>query len=180
MIKEFSIKAKPSSATAKILFGVLLAAAAVCVVISMAIEGYKGLVSTAALVFITSAVFVYTKYIGVEYYYDILAEGQDEPLLVVRQISGKRASTLACVALADISDIKVEADSERSAHKTPAGYRKYSYLPSISPKRSVRITLKSRHECAEILLEISDEIAELLKLYSGEAKELRRLAEGNY
>ena len=37
------------------------------------------------------------------------------------------------------------------------GYRKYSYLPTLDPKVSYRLTRENSYEKAEILMEVSDE-----------------------
>ena len=170
MISEFSVKAKPSNNKARVLFIACMMSSFVFISTSTLIDLYKGLVSLGGVAFLCGALILYTKYVAPIYYYDIML-GDNVPMLVVRQQTGKRYTTLCRVFLADIVKIEKESSAQRREHKTPAETGKYSYLPSLDPSESFRITTSSRHERAEILIECSEEFADLLKRYSSEAKE---------
>ena len=170
MIREHSVHVRSKNNNAKITFGVLLILAGALILTSMIVELYRGVISLAGIVFLTAAVLVHTKYIGAEYYYDVTFDSSGYPLLVVRQTVGKRHSTLCRIGLSEINSVDRETASERRAHKTPYGVRKYVYVPTMGTDVTYRLITKSRYEEAEIILEISDEFAELLSSYAKEAK----------
>ena len=171
MIPDFSIHAKSSNNKAKIAFWVGLAAAFVVFTISAFINKYQGLVGLAALALLVFALTVYTKYLSVSYYYELTTDSEGVPLLLVRQVTGKRQSVLCRIGLAEIVKVEREDKSARNAHKTPAGFMKYTYVPTLMPEVTYRLTSTSRYEKAEIVLEISDEMAGLLRKYSVMARE---------
>lgn len=175
MIREFSSKAKPSNSNARTLFIATLVLAAAFIMISMIIDEYRGVVSLVGTSLIVVAVTLYTRYIGSEYYYEVICDSELNWLFVVRQATGKRQSTLCRIAIKDIVKIERETQNERNNHKTPKEYVKYSYLPTLSPKTSYRITASNVYEKAEILIEVSDEFAFLLRDYAKEARELASL-----
>ncbi len=174
MINEFSTHPKPTNNKAKISFFVFLAlfvfgTAAYILMRSLDIEK-SGLIGFIPLVSVTVAVFFYNKYLGVEYFYDITLDSDGTALFVVRQLIGKRQSTLCRIALYEMATVEKETPEERKTHKTPAGYVKYSYIPTFLPDTTYRITSRSRYERSEIIIECSDEFAEMLKNYIMEAK----------
>lgn len=177
MISELSARANPSNNKARYAFYILLGLAAALTAVYMAVPLYKGIIGLAVIGVIVAAVLIYTKYIGSVYFYDITFDHLGEPLLVVRQITGRRQSTLARVSLAEIISVSKESAEERRMHKTPAGYLKYSYLPTLMPVTSYRITSSGRYERSEILVEISDEFASLLENYAAEARALANESE---
>ena len=73
--------------------------------------------------------------------------------------------------------VKKESRAERRAHKCEQGFLQYVYAPTLSPQFSYRLTVRSRYEKAEIIIEISDDFAEYLKSIINEAKEQRSLEE---
>ena len=175
MIREFSIHAKPSNNKAKIATVVLLTLSLLNF-IAYAIMRYfevqkSGLAGVLVIALITSAVFIYTKYVSCEYYYDVTFDYENTPVFVVRQTSGKRTSTLCHINLSDILTIKRESVGERREHKTPKGYVRYVYVPTLFPEHTYRLTLYSRYEKAEIIIECSDGMAMQLLDYSRIAKE---------
>ncbi len=171
MIREFSVKPKPSNNKARAVFIVFMLLAFLLIVISTLVDSYKGIVSTLGVMSFTLALVIYTKYISPTYYYDITYDSSGLAVFVVRQLIGKRYTTLCRIALSDIIGIEKESSRERRDHKTPMGVVKYSYLPSLDPAESYRITTSSRYERAEILIEGSEELAALLRVYSAEERE---------
>ena len=149
------------------------ALAVVSLVVSIFVTRYKGVVGMITLASLTTAILIFTKYVSVTFHYDILAEGMEEPLFVVRQTVGKRDVTLCRIALADITRIEKENAAERRAHKTAEGVARYNYTPTLFPSESHRLFVSSRYEKAEIVLEISDEFEKMLTSLVSEARQVR-------
>ena len=175
MISEFSVCPKPQNNKAKIIFLLTLLCAVVVFFVSTYMKRYSGVVGLCALLLFVTAILFYTKYISVSFRYDIMIS-DDIPLFVVRQIVGKRESTLCRIELADIYSVERETASERRAHKTPSGYLKYVYTPTFSPSEIYRLTVKGRYEKCEIIIEGAEKLASLLNSYAIEARELRAQA----
>ena len=173
MIQESTVRPKPQNNNAKYAFLLTMLAFALCTVGYFFAEKYKGVIGLVAICFLTSGILFYTKYITPVFYYDILIDNEGTPLFIVRQSTGKREVTLARFEIADIKDVKFESREERKKHKTAGGVLKYNYGPTLNPKSSCRIFLKSRYENAEISVEASKEYAEMLVSYSKIAKEMR-------
>ena len=166
MIIDFSIKAKPSSKKANCTFTVCIVLAFVFFAASGFVSLYNGLVGLVGLIFLTAALTVYTKYISPMYYYDVFTDSDGTPLFIVRQVVGKRETTLCRIGLCEVMKLEREDRATRRKHKTPSDHQKFSYLPTLDPTVSYRMTTRSRYERAEILLEISDEMAQMIKNYA--------------
>ncbi len=173
MIKEFSAKSKPSNNKARVLFVVCMSASFALIMLSTFLSLYRGVFSLLGVGFFAVALVLYAKYVSPIYYYDITFDSENTPIFVVRQQVGKKFSTLCRIDLADIIKIDKQTSKERREHKTPMGTVRYSYLPTLDPAVAYRITVRSRYEKAEILIESSEEFARLLMSYSGQAKDMR-------
>ena len=177
MITEQSLKLKPTNCKAKVTFWTLLGLSGVSVVFYLVMTTLslpkKGLVGLLAIGLITAATLVYTKYLSPVYYYDITHDSDSTPVFVVRQIIGKRQSTLCRISLADVTDIKTESREQRRAHKTPYSHKKYVYIPTLIPERVIRLTVSSYSEKAEILIEAPDAYARMLEEYAALARVYR-------
>ena len=172
MISEFSVKPKPKNNNAKILAIVLLGLSVAVFAVSWFIDSYRGIVGLVAAIFLVSAILIYTKYIAPEYSYDVVIDHRGLPLFVVRQITGKRITTLCRVDLYALRKIEPESGKEARAHKTPIGMRKFIYTPTLFPPSVYRMTVESREENSEIVIEVSDEYAALLWQYATEARSM--------
>ena len=179
MIKEFSIHAKPTNNKARGIFSVLFFASFAVLIVSTVIPLYRGVVGLLGMALLVGAITMYTKYLSSTYYYEIVFDTEGVPLFVVNQLTGKRMSTLCRVGLYEIVKLECEGAEEKKNHKTPAGVKKYNYVPTVSPDRVCRMYTSGRHERAEILIEVSDEIAKLLSDYAKEARELMDQQEDN-
>jgi len=177
VINEFSAKAKASNNNARVAFFTLLSAGIVSALVYMIVPVYKGIVGLVVVALLTAAVLIYTRYIAPIYYYDITSDYEGTPIFVVRQVTGKRETTLARISLADITAVKLEGADERRAHKTEMGVRKYFYTPTLSPDVTCRISARSRYEKSEVVIEVTEEFAEMLRAYAAEARELRAAAD---
>ena len=171
MIREFSAKAKPSNRKAHMLFATLASASLAVILISMLIHSYRGVVSLVGAALFVGAIVIYSRYVSAIYYYDVTHDSEGTALFVVRQLVGKRETTLCRIALYEIVKIGEETPKQSREHKTPYGFRKYSYLPTILPKVAYRITSMSRYEKSEIMIEASPEFIDLLRSYAAEARE---------
>ncbi|MBE6644951.1 MAG: hypothetical protein E7612_06200 [Ruminococcaceae bacterium] len=161
-IKDLTVHPKPQNNNAKVAFLITLLISAVGFAVYFVIEKYRGVVGMFALLTLVTAILFYTKYICPNFYYDITADSDGVPIFVVRQIIGKRQTTLCRIDLANIRALVSEVKEERRAHKTPSGYRKYVYAPTLLPPKVYRITVVGRYEKAEIIIECSDEFASYL------------------
>ena len=170
MISEFSTHVKSSNNNARILFFSLLGASVAIVIAYTLSPLYKGVIGMCALIAIVAAVFVYTKFLSSVFYYDITFDYRGEPIFVVRQITGKRQSTLARLSLRDIRKIEMETRAQRKAHKVSRGFKKYTYFPTLSPDESCRLTVISSYEKSEVQIECTKEFSEMLRAYCVEAK----------
>ena len=171
MISEFSVKPKAQNKNAYYLMYAFLLGALVTVVIYFLMTNFKGLVGLLTVAFITAAVFIYTKYIAAQYIYDITFNSSADAVFVVRQKTGKKDTTLACIYLSGIISVQILDKAERNSHTTPYGVCKYVYTPSISPDTVCLITYHSRYEKSEIYIEANREFASLLETYAKEARE---------
>ncbi len=172
MIREFSVKSKPSNGYARWMFIISMAGSLALILISTFAPLYKGIFSLAGVTLFAAALVLYTKYILPIYFYDITFDFENTPIFVVRQQAGKKNTTLCRIDLANIVKIEKQNRSERKAHKTPIGTVKYSYLPTLYPSVIYRLSVQSRYEKAEILIESSEEFADLLMSYAAKAREV--------
>ena len=173
MIKDFSVTPKPKNKKSIFLMCAFFALALVSLIVTFFLDKYKGVVGMVTFLSLITAILIYTKYVAVVFHYDIIGEGVDEPLFVVRQTTGKRNVTLCRIALADITSVKKESAAERRAHKSGVGVSRYVYAPTLAPDESFRIAVFSRHEKAEIVVELTEPFAEMLMTLVAEAKAIR-------
>lgn len=175
MISELSVSPRPANRSASITFGALLFSAAISTVLYLTAERFRGVIGLLTVAFITAAVLVYTRYISVKYYYDVTFDSSSRAVFTVRQVIGKRISTLCCIHLFSISRVEYESREERRAHKIPYGVRKYNYTPTLIPEDTIRIYSETRTERSEIVIEGSYELLLKLRELSLEAREIRAL-----
>lgn len=173
MISSFSAHPKAQNKNSKKLMCVFFVIALVALVVSMLMSNYRWIAGMVMLASLTTAIFIYTKYVSVDFYYDVIVDEVEEPLLVVRQQIGKRTVTLCRVPLADIVSVTKETKEERRAHKRERGVGLYLYSPTLSPDVSYRIFVSNRYERSEVVLEGSDEFFSKIKELSAEARALR-------
>ena len=168
MIKDISVHVKPKNKNGMIAFLSSLTIGAFLFVYSSTLEMYRGVFGLVALAFMVYALYAFTKYVCREYCYDIT--GEDEPMLVVRQLVGKRSTAMCRVLLSDISEVKFENKEQRAIHKTERDFMKYSYTVTMGVSDTVRLTVKNRYEKCEIVLEGTAELANMLGALASEAR----------
>ena len=174
MIKDFSVHPKPQNNNSKKVMWIFYALGAVAAVLSVMLESYRGVAGLVALAFISSGILMFTKYVSVAFYYDIIAEDVDTPMFIVRQRVGKRDVTLCRVDLADIVSVKRETAKERKAHVREQGTAYYVYAPTLNPPVSYRMRVNNAREHAELILEGSDEFFQMVQSIAAEARALRQ------
>ena len=177
MVKEISVRPKAKNNNAKIAFFATLFLSAIGFVTYFMMERYRGFVGMVSLMVLITAILIYTKYIAPVFTYDIALDVDGAPIFIVRQTVGRRISTLCRVWLSDVSSIEREDKATRKAHKTPVGFRKYIYAPTMFPSEVYRLTLNGRYEKSEIVIECSEEFADLLREAVAEAKALNIASE---
>ena len=170
MIKEFSVHPKPRNKKAKLICLSEFAVAAALFITYSRVDRYRGIIGLFAIGFITAAILLYTKYISPNYYYDITFDSNEIPIFVVRQITGKRQTTLCRIDLADIVEITYESAKERKSHKRDNSAKLYVYTPTLFPPDNYRITAKNRYDSFELVVECTEDFAKLLSEYSEEAR----------
>lgn len=172
MIKEFSIHAKATNNNAKIAFAVCFFASFILLFSANAFQKLVWIPQLCGMLLLVAAITLYTKFLSSKYFYEITFDTEGTPLLVVNQVIGKRMTTLCRVGLYEVVKVESESAEERKNHKTSAGVRKYTYVPTLFPERTCRVYTSGRHERAEVVIEVSDEIAALISDYAREAREL--------
>jgi len=171
VISPQSAKLTRTNKKAEIASAVALLAAIVLVTVYSAIPHYKGVVGLFAIAAIVVSVTVYTKYISPVFFYDITFDGYGVPVFVVRQVIGRRETTLARLSLSEITEIRREDKKERAEHKTAQGFRLYNYCPTLAPEITYRIISVGRYEKSEVIIEAADPYIEMLRGYVKEARE---------
>ena len=153
MITEMSSKMQPSNNYARLIFAFFTAGGISLSLLSTFIPRFSGLVALCGAVMLVVAVTVFSRYVASVYYYDITYDYKGTPIFVVRQMTGKRQSTLCRIDIADIVNVEVENAKQRRAHKTPTGYMKYNYSPTLWAKETSRLTVEGKYEKSEIIIE---------------------------
>lgn len=179
-MREMTSKPKPTNNNAKIIFTVTLILGVALSFASMMLERYRGVVGMVALGLLCTAIFYYTKFISAYFLYDLTFDSDGTAIFVVRQVTGKRSTTLCRIALYEIDRIDKETKEQRKSHLTPKGTRKYVYFPTVSPSVSYRIFTKNRYETSEVLIEGTDEFIHYFNECVSEAKEIEARSDENY
>lgn len=179
MISEISFRPKPSNNKAKVTFYTCLAIGLGVALFSMTLELYRGVVGVLAIPFIVAAVYTYQRYMGANYSYDVVC-GDSGALFVVRQLIGKRSSTLVCIDLASVGSVKRLEREALSAYKPAKDTAVYRVCPTMSPEFCYCISSSTRYSKTEILVELTAEAAALISSYAAEAKELKANEDDDY
>ena len=117
MINEHFTKTKASNQNAHRALYTLLLTAGLLFIGYCVSPLYKGIIGLFCVGAITAAVLIYTKYVGAEYFYDITYDSNNTPIFVVRQMSGKRSTTLCRIDLHSIVKVERLDKAARKEHK---------------------------------------------------------------
>ncbi len=178
MINEFSTSPKPQNKNASIACAVAMAAFAALTAAYMLMDKYRGVVGLAAIAALTAGIYIYTKYMSAKYHYDITNSTDGQALFVVRRSVGKRDTTLYMTPLCRIQAVKMQ--TRGTAKKRDTSYVRHYFTPTFMPDATCLITVKSRLESAELVIECSEDFADLLARYASEEREREALEEENY
>lgn len=159
---EISLHAKPSNKNASIITAASIISAAACIGVCFFIERYKGIFGILAMIFFTVAIVFYTKYTAAEYIYDLSTDGEGYPLFIVRSRTGNRITTHLRLDLYSIRRVERLSQAELKGRKTDTGVLKYTYTPSFLPCEVVLLTVRSRYERADVVIEAPTEFSALL------------------
>ncbi len=162
MINDLSVHAAPSNKKASYVCYASLLSSALCVGVCFFIDKYQAIFSALAVVFITVAIVMYTRYMAASYIYDLTSDADGKPIFVVRSRTGKRDTTLLRIDIYAIESLKRLSAKEIKTHKCDTGVLKYNYCPTLSPDSAVLMTVRSHYENADVFIEVSDEFTEYL------------------
>ena len=169
MINEITVRPRAKNKKAHIICLVFLLLAVAVTVIYTTVERYRGVIGLGALAMLAAAIYVYTKYLGAYYSYDVvLSDGT--PLFLVRQTTGKRSTLLLNIPISAIREVRRESREERRAHKVSDGTQLYVFTPTVLPEEVYRITAAGQGERYEIIIECNQDFADLLVRYGEEAR----------
>ncbi len=177
MISEFSARVKPTNKKAKGVVTVSLLSSLLCLVCYMLVDKYRGVIGLLIIGFIAVAVLFYTKYIAVEYFYDITFDGEHNPLFVIRQRIGNRYTTLCRVDLWSLKKVEKKTRAEMKSYRADSGVVKYVYSPTFMPEFVHLLTVRSRSERADIIIEAPDEFADYLRASAKEASDYKQISD---
>ena len=169
MISEITVRPKAKNKYAQVICILFLLLAAAVTVLYATAYVYRGVIGLGAVAMLAAAIYIYTKYIGSEYCYDVsIVSGT--PMLLVRQRTGNRSTLLLDIRLSSIREVRRETRAERRAHKPAEGTRRYAFTPTVCPDEVYRIVSSFGGEYYEIVIECESEFADLLMRYAEEAR----------
>ncbi len=178
MVKEFSASPKPANKSAVIATVISAIVFVAFTITYSAINTYRGIVGLFALIALTAAIYLYTKYITVKYYYEVTQDGEDNALFLVRRAVGKKSTLMYMTALSNIKSAEVHKSSEKRTEKIAAAVHKFK--PTLFPRRVCTLTVKSRLENSRVIIECTPEFAEMLLEYAKEEAVRKSLEEEEY
>ena len=169
---ELTLHVKPSNKNASYVTYAALASAALCIGTCFFIDRYQGVFGLLTMIFFTVAILFYTKYTAAEYMYDLTTDSEGAPLFVVRSRTGRRITTLLRLDLYAIISVKRLSRSELRGRKSDTGVLKYSYTPSFLPTEVILLTVRSRYERADVIIEAPVEFETLISSSAKAAAEI--------
>lgn len=169
MISEFTLKPKPQNKKSVYMFIAFMLGAVATVILYIKLVPYRSVIGILAMMFVIAAVFMLTRYMAAEYFYDVTVN-DGEPLFIIRHKLGKRETVMCRIPLRDIVSVEKQDKEKRRMHRTPEDYTRYFYSPTLDPEITYLIVARSRYEKAEITVEADDEFAEILLRYAAFAR----------
>ncbi len=160
---EVSLHVKPTNKLANYIVYASLISAALSIGVCFFIERYQGIFGIIAMGFLTAAIFFYTKYLSAEYTYELMTDSLGMPLFIVRSRTGRRESTLARLDLYAIRNLERLSRDELKGRKSDTGVAKYTYAPTFHPDEVVLLTVRSRYERSDVIIEVPREFEALLE-----------------
>lgn len=161
MYNELTYKVRSSNNVAKHFLLALAGTAIILIALSNMVDHFSGLICFGAFIFAVAAIYIYTRYMGIEYCYQIANLGV--PTMVVSVISGKRSRTMARIDISSITEVQRLTLSEYRAYKSEKGILKYNYFPTMLPSAVYLVRMRSEHENADIFIEANERFASALR-----------------
>ena len=171
MIKEAIYTARPRTKAAKSVFLGLLGTSLLLVVAANISPVYSGIIWLVALGFITATIYVYNRYVGAEYCYEV-SESGGRPSFIINMRIGKTVRTMARVDLYAITEVKKMTREEYRAHKSGRDVARFPYFPTMFSDEVYLVCVRSHHEKADLFIEADgDFVATLTQDVSVEQEE---------
>lgn len=161
MIKERIYTAKARTKAAKSVFLGLLGTSMIFVIAANIATKYSGIIWLVALGFVTATIYVYNRYVGAEYYYEVSDCG-GRPSFIVSMRIGKTVRTMARVDLHSITEARKLNRAEYRAHKCEKGVLKYAYFPTMFSNEVYLLTIRSHHEKADLFIEADEDFISVI------------------
>ncbi len=173
MISDMKFRPTGQNQKGKRIFLIVLLLSAATFAVSLFLEAYQGVVQLVSLVGLTVALYFYNRYLATSYEYEITKDRKGTPVFVVSAYSGKRVSTMCCIALWDIHEIRHLSRDEYRADKRPADVQKHTFLQTFSPEFITKISVRERGQKIELIIEANEAFEEYLSTIVSEAKGYR-------
>ena len=161
MIKEMRYTARPRTKAAKSVFLGLLGTSLIFVIAANLSPAYSGIIWLVALGFITATIYVYNRYVGAEYCYEVSDSG-GRPSFIISMRIGKTVRTMARVDLYAITEVHKMTRAEYRAHKCDRDIARFSYFPTMFSDEVYLVRVRSHYEKADLFIEADDNFAALL------------------
>ena len=171
MITPITIKPEAKNKTGKYVFFACLGSAFIMMAVYMLLDKYQGIAGLAALIFITAAIYIYNRYVSAVYYYDVFLDSADNAVFLIRQMVGKRETTLCRVDLSSIVSVKAMSREDKKAYKPDKDTGRYAYSPTMFPEVIYLLEVRSAYEKADVFVELTEEQAGVLSDYTRIARE---------
>jgi hypothetical protein len=153
---------------------VLAGVSAALVVLSLQLERFAGIVSAAAIIFLTLTVMFYLRYVGSDYVYNVTVSGDGIAYFVVGKVVGKKITTMLAIRVSSIQSIQLFTKSGENKYIPDKTKKRHNFNPSFNPVEFAVMSTAGRDGRAEIVLECTPEAAERLLQYSVYAREDER------
>ena len=161
MYNDASYIAKPRNNTARSVLIGLACSAVIFVIAANITPKYSGIIWFVAFAFIVASLYVYNKYVGAVYLYEVAVYGV--PTLVISLTVGKTVKTMARIDIDSITEIKHLSDAELRAYKPQKGTVKYTYYPTMLPSDVYLIAMRSQYENADIIIEADEQFISVIR-----------------
>jgi len=166
MITELSFIARPSNNKARHLFFALLISSVLVLSLSVALPPeLRTAVLSGGMIFLIAALYVFSRFVGVTYLYDLALDTDGTPIPAVRSRIGKREVTLSRLTLATLTALDCLPRKARREYKTPDDLKRYNYYPTLDPERICLLRFITDQESVELAIEAPDPLINALTPY---------------
>ena len=172
MINEMSVHARSTNKKANLVVAACFISTFILLIVSALVDAYRGLFSMLIFIFMISTIFFYTKFMAARYVYDLTTDEKGAPILITRNIIGKRETTLMRIDLGTVASVeRVSREELKKYRPETGGVLRYVYSPTFLPDSLLFIKSRSSYEKADILIEAPDEFGDLIRRTAEYVKE---------